>query len=284
MSPELSISTTTAGSDRVVVQLGGSLDLIGAPRLKRTLESLDPSTEVVVIDLGGISFIDSTGISVLIGFQRRLTPPRSLRLTNVKRQVETLLRVTGLDDAFELEAASDSTLTPTAGDVPAEPGSGTSSAADRPQPAEGPHRPRPDHVSGLSQDAAIVVGIVATAMPFASSPEEQAERWLRTLCRHGDAGFLLEAVGIGDATFPSPAAGGHPGQAPALPEGADPVAVVIDRAREIARSRGSDSASTTDLLDAVRVVYAGVFADVLLRHTGDREHALEQLDHLLASR
>src|SRR4051812_39270236 len=40
----------------------------------------------------------------------------------------------------------------------------------------------------LSQDGAIVLGLAATAVPFATSSEDEAERWLRVMRLHGQVG------------------------------------------------------------------------------------------------
>ena len=47
----------------------------------------------------------------------------------------------------------------------------------------------------LSQDAALVVALAGTAMPFAHSAEDVAERWLRALRLHGLVGATLQALG-----------------------------------------------------------------------------------------
>jgi anti-anti-sigma factor len=53
--------------DRVRVALVGELDMATAPQLERTLrESLDAGFDHVVVDLGGLEFIDSTGLAVLL--------------------------------------------------------------------------------------------------------------------------------------------------------------------------------------------------------------------------
>ena len=47
----------------------------------------------------------------------------------------------------------------------------------------------------MSGDAALVVGLAATAMPFAHTAEDQAESWLRTLRLHGRVGSALAGAG-----------------------------------------------------------------------------------------
>ncbi|HYM53874.1 MAG TPA: hypothetical protein VES97_00820, partial [Solirubrobacteraceae bacterium] len=51
----------------------------------------------------------------------------------------------------------------------------------------------------LDTDAAMVLGMASTAMPFAHSAEDQAERWLRILRQHGEAGIALQALGVSEA-------------------------------------------------------------------------------------
>ena len=51
----------------------------------------------------------------------------------------------------------------------------------------------------LSQDAALVVALAGTAMPFAHSAEDEAERWLRALRLHGQVGVALQALGVGES-------------------------------------------------------------------------------------
>src|SRR4029079_12272312 len=49
----------------------------------------------------------------------------------------------------------------------------------------------------LSQDAALVVALAGTAIPFAHSAEDEAERWLRAMRLHGQVGSILQALGVG---------------------------------------------------------------------------------------
>ena len=64
----------------------------------------------------------------------------------------------------------------------------------------------------LSQDAALVVALAGTAMPFAHSAEDEAERWLRALRLHGQVGAALQALGVGESPLMT-GLGREPGRA-----------------------------------------------------------------------
>jgi anti-sigma B factor antagonist len=58
-----------------VVHVRGELDLASAPVVREALVRVlaaSPSTHLIV-DLGGVEFIDSTGIGVLVGAHQRVT-------------------------------------------------------------------------------------------------------------------------------------------------------------------------------------------------------------------
>ncbi len=59
----------------------------------------------------------------------------------------------------------------------------------------------------LAPDAAMALGIAATAMPFARTPTEQAERWLRVLRMHGEVGVTLQALGVSEGSLGAPGGG-----------------------------------------------------------------------------
>jgi hypothetical protein len=139
--------------------------------------------------------------------------------------------------------------------------------------------------STLAPDAAMVLGIASTAMPFARTPAAQAERWLRLLRQHGDAGVALQALGVGDT--PDKGAldldaaeerGTAPGSAPSGgPDDAgerDAVAEVSACAAQVAARRGGVGISTVDVLMAVMHVYGEAFDRVLQAHGTDRDTVL----------
>jgi hypothetical protein len=138
-------------------------------------------------------------------------------------------------------------------------------------------RPAPD------PDAAMVLGMAATAMPFARSREDQAERWLRILRLHGDAGSALQALGVSEAPIEETHRNGTAGQA-AVQEVAitDVIGAVTWDAVELAARRGAHSLGTTDVLLAVMHVYGEDFDHVLRAHGTDRDEVLERLGIELA--
>jgi hypothetical protein len=130
----------------------------------------------------------------------------------------------------------------------------------------------------LAPDAAIVLGIAATAMPFARTPEDELERWLRLLRLHGEVGTALQALGLSEGPLPQPGESAAAGRE-ALTDGAprDAVALVTDHAVSIAAERGANAITTADLLMAVIRVYGDDFDRALRAHGTDRDEVLAEL-------
>lgn len=120
----------------------------------------------------------------------------------------------------------------------------------------------------------MVLGIAATAMPFAGSPTAEAERWLRILRAHGESGLILSSVGVSEAPLDEATAP----SAPPDQGGSDAAARIPDEAVHQAVQRGSEAVSTSDVLAAVIHVYGETFDRVLEAHGTDRQEVLELLD------
>ena len=133
----------------------------------------------------------------------------------------------------------------------------------------------------LAPDAAIVLGIAATAIPFARTPEDEAERWLRVLRLHGEVGSAMQALGVSEESLRAVDEDDRL-VAHATGAGSEPDAVdrVADGATQIAVSRGAGDVATSDLLLAVMQVYGDDFDRVLQAHGTDRDEVLERLGRL----
>lgn len=89
----------------IVFALVGELDLESAPELERQLEeaaSTRPGR--LLIDLGGLEFMDSTGLAVMVGALRSARENgHGLALRPGPTQVQRLFELTGVLDRFAFE-------------------------------------------------------------------------------------------------------------------------------------------------------------------------------------
>lgn len=87
-----------------VIEVHGHVDLYSAPEFKdRTVRVIDQGKKRVIIDLSGVTFMDSTGLGVLIGALKRLRAARAeLLLVVTDYDVERLFEMTGLDGTFRI--------------------------------------------------------------------------------------------------------------------------------------------------------------------------------------
>jgi hypothetical protein len=128
-------------------------------------------------------------------------------------------------------------------------------------------------------DAALVLGMASTAIPFASSREQEAERWLRILRLHGEAGIALQALGVSEAPLEHDS---EHHEHPVAPNGEDVVGRVVDAAVASASRRHAPCFGTSDVLVAVIDVYGNDFSHVLRAHGTDRDEVLERIELLAA--
>ena len=127
----------------------------------------------------------------------------------------------------------------------------------------------------LSQDAALVVALVGTAIPFAHSAEDEAERWLRTMRLQGEVGKLLQALGVGEAPLmgsPWEGSASPPDEGETSPLGDAGLERVAQAAERVAARRRADSVGTEHLLLGVLDVYGELFDRALyVRGTSSAE-------------
>lgn len=95
----------------VLLALNGELDLATVPVLEDVLQRAERVHELVVIDLHELTFLDSTGLHVLISAEQRARRS-STRLVIVQGppQVRRLLELTGAIEQLEVVADPSSVL------------------------------------------------------------------------------------------------------------------------------------------------------------------------------
>ena len=99
------------GERTCVVSVEGDLDLASAPQLKWTLvELLEKGYAQYVIDLSGLTYMDSMGLGVLVGFRKRIEGSAQLTLACLPPSQGKLLELTGLDACFDSFPSVDEAL------------------------------------------------------------------------------------------------------------------------------------------------------------------------------
>ena len=84
----------------------GEIDSSSAPQFRQTLEALldEPEVSEIVVDLGGVTFLDSAGLCVLAAAHRRIKGRSvQLRVLASSRAVIRPLQITGLWELLRVE-------------------------------------------------------------------------------------------------------------------------------------------------------------------------------------
>ena len=86
------------------VAVHGELDLAAAPTLREALfAAVERGSGLIVIDLLGVTFIDSTALGVLIGTRERSDRRGiDLRLVIGEPRIIKIFEITGLSDVFSI--------------------------------------------------------------------------------------------------------------------------------------------------------------------------------------
>jgi anti-sigma B factor antagonist len=100
--PDAIKMTVAAGTATVVLR--GEIDVLTVERLRAALgEALASRPARILVDLAGLTFIDSTGLGALIaGFQRARDAGVGFRLAHATASVRQILVLSGLLEVVEL--------------------------------------------------------------------------------------------------------------------------------------------------------------------------------------
>ncbi len=91
-------------ADRRFVEISGEVDLANAHRIRDTLLQLDNRS--LLIDLTGVTFMDSTGMNALAEVQEHLNGRELVLRMEAGGRVHRLLDLTGFTDRFNTEFSS----------------------------------------------------------------------------------------------------------------------------------------------------------------------------------
>lgn len=87
-----------------ILSPSGRLDAHAAPEMRDMLHRLqDEGHHQILVDMSSVSFVDSTGLTVLVsGMKRCRQAGGDLALTQLQQSVRIIFELTRLDKAFEI--------------------------------------------------------------------------------------------------------------------------------------------------------------------------------------
>lgn len=86
------------------IQLVGDVDIQSSSLLKEEINGMLNEVETdLMIDCASLSYIDSTGLGVLIGVLKRVrNVEKEITIVNAQNNIKKLLGITGLDKIFRI--------------------------------------------------------------------------------------------------------------------------------------------------------------------------------------
>ena len=106
---ELDITVRKTGERAAVVSVGGEIDVYTSPVLQeRLVDVLKDGQSSITLDLERVTFLDSTGLGVLItALKRCRSADGDLVLVTAQPNVLKVLEITGLNDVFQVRNSVD---------------------------------------------------------------------------------------------------------------------------------------------------------------------------------
>jgi anti-anti-sigma factor len=108
---DLDVSRSEPVDGVTLVTVTGDLDIYTHERLRVLVKDDAAQTPHTVVDLGGVGFLDSTGVGAIVVLHRA-TQARGadLRLVTAASSILRLLKITGLDQSIAVHASVDDAL------------------------------------------------------------------------------------------------------------------------------------------------------------------------------
>ncbi len=99
-TPELQFETKTTETE-TIFHLTGKIVSSTSAQFRDTAKNLIPEKRTIILDLSGVTYVDSSGLGILVGIW--VSARRGgceLKLVNVSDRIKELLRLTNLDKLF----------------------------------------------------------------------------------------------------------------------------------------------------------------------------------------
>ena len=108
----MEVYTRIEGQIQVVSILESRIDAAVALEFKEAMrKATAEGPETVVLDLGKVDFIDSSGLGAIVATMKHLAPARKLVLAGLTPAVDKVFRLTRMDSVFSLFTSMDAAMT-----------------------------------------------------------------------------------------------------------------------------------------------------------------------------
>ena len=81
----------------------GRLDTVTAPELEAELKASMEEADSLILDFGGLEYISSAGLRVLLGAHKAMAGKGGMKVTNINEIVAEVFEVTGFADILTIE-------------------------------------------------------------------------------------------------------------------------------------------------------------------------------------
>ena len=104
----MQLETTTRNDVLVVTAMMPRIDAAIAIQFKDDMrDACDGGPARVVLDLGGVDFIDSSGLGAIVATMKLLAPDQKLELATLSENVDKVFRLTRMDSVFAIHPTTD---------------------------------------------------------------------------------------------------------------------------------------------------------------------------------
>jgi anti-sigma B factor antagonist len=110
--PQFRVELLRTEQDTAVIALEGEVDIYSAPQFKEALlAGIEDGATTIIVDLGRVTFIDSTALGVLVSGAKRVRPKNGrLDIVCTDENITRIFEITGLDRIFGIYRTRDEAL------------------------------------------------------------------------------------------------------------------------------------------------------------------------------
>lgn len=109
----MNLSSQTQGNCLVIKVDETRIDAAAAVEFKDAMRGLvEDGPERVILDMGGVDSIDSSGLGAIVAVMKMIGPDRKLELCSLSNKVKTVFRLTRMDAVVTIHSALEDALNP----------------------------------------------------------------------------------------------------------------------------------------------------------------------------